>query len=174
STPVYYFAGQSGIYTNFEEITVDASEGINILSYSGSSWSKAVVPIELSGYTSLANFLPVKDAIDNILEKSYNLIDPDSFQSGTYLSTDGSAQTTSNVLRTELMDVSADWIGKEATLSGSGAAGAGSARILIKGPANENLLIVPASNSVNPISFVFPVGSSKIGFVVASGTGIGD
>lgn len=52
STPVYYFARQSGTYTNFGGIEVDATEGINILSYSGSAWSKAVVPIDLSGYAT--------------------------------------------------------------------------------------------------------------------------
>src|SRR5690606_2305136 len=50
STPVYYFAGQSGVYINFGGITVDSTQGINILSYSGSAWSKAVVPIDLAGY----------------------------------------------------------------------------------------------------------------------------
>src|SRR5690606_19008039 len=83
STPVYYFAGQSGTYTNLGGITVDASEGISILSYAGSACSEAVVPIELSGYAKTTLVTSLSDNIsakaDKVTGKNkFNLNDPES------------------------------------------------------------------------------------------------
>lgn len=50
--PVYYFAKESGTYSNFGGITVNIVEGISVLSFNGSVWEKIVIPINSEGFVT--------------------------------------------------------------------------------------------------------------------------
>jgi len=46
--PQFYIASQEGTYPEFGNLTVDMSDGMNILSYDGTVWSKIIVTMSLT------------------------------------------------------------------------------------------------------------------------------
>lgn len=87
----WWFASQTGTYTNAGGLVVDLSEGLTILSYNGSAWTKAVVPLDLGGYTTTETLLTY--LLDGYSESDSNL-----FQSADYVVervlSDGVTKTT--------------------------------------------------------------------------------
>lgn len=67
-----YIAAQTGTYSNMGGLEVDIEDGLNLLIYNGSTWSKSVVPIDLSGYATAEALETVHGEIGsaiNLLEK---------------------------------------------------------------------------------------------------------
>lgn len=112
----FYFAKESGTYTNAGNIVVDLTAGLTVLAYDGTTWTDVVIPIDLAIITQLS------DDFEAIINRtpSPNLFDTTAIQEGSYLSSSNGGVTGGGAATGWSCS---DWIpvvaGQQYTLSGS-------------------------------------------------------
>jgi len=57
TSPQFWLAGASGVFTNFGNTSVDLSTGIVILSGEAGVWTKVTIPVSLNGYATISSIV---------------------------------------------------------------------------------------------------------------------